>query len=444
MQLLKGIIKGKDMLKVASFKEKMEWYAKFLVAFLLIFIPCRNALELCLGTYVKVIPDVLILVLMLIFFVYKKGRVEFKIYDFIILLFLGLGFVNSVILNGISLYTYVFAVRSTMVYYILFFVIRNFEFDNKYIVLLTKILRYITYVLFVFGVIEKIGNKTVLFPQSVADNIIYADNFARVYSMFFNPNTYGAFLVLAFFVVIHYEKNSKDMVLYKIVTVASLLLSMSRSAILIFVIGLMAYGIVFKREMLLKKKFILHLLLILLSGILVYATCEKVTELLWYSEEEGTTTVYDRLEELHGEEIVAESNAVGRLFYVKTGLKIFKAHPLLGTGFGTYGSAASMSWEPPIYDKYGLEYGFYSDNEYIKDLVETGLVGILLLMAFCGSIIYAYRHNFFCVCLCVIFCWFGLFYNVLEVQIVSFLLWGVLGILSKEQKMQFADNGKDK
>ena len=422
------------MLRGISLKDKMELYVKFLIAFLMIFIPCRNALELSLGTYIKLIPDFLILLLFLVFLVYKKGRVDFKVYDFIILLFWGIGFVNTVVFQGVSLYTYIFAVRSAMVYYILFFVIRNFEFNNKYILLLTKILRYTTYVLFVLAIIEKIGNKTVLFPQSVAESIIYADNFARVYSMFFNPNTYGAFLVISFFVVIHYEKNVKDMVIYKITTLTSLLLSMSRSAILIFIVSLIAYGLVFKRKMLLNKKFIIHILVVLLASVVVYTVCEKATELVWYSDNGNSTTVYDRMEELKGKEIVEQSNAVGRLFYVKTGLKIFRDYPLLGTGFGTYGSAASMSWEPPLYEKYDLEYGFYSDNEYIKDLVETGIIGIVLLLAFCGSIIYAYRYNFFCVCLCVIFVWFGLFYNVLEVQIVSFLLWGFLGMLPQKQE----------
>lgn len=422
------------MLDAACVKRQLERYIKFLVIFLTIFIPCRNALELCMGTVVKLIPDILVLLLLLWFFLCKRGRVEFKLYDLILLLFLGLEFLNTVIFQGIGLYTYIFAVRSSMMYYILFFVIRNYEFDNKFMLLFAKVLRYITYILFVLGVIEKVGNKMILFPESVAESIIYADNYARVYSMFFNPNTYGAFLVLSFFLVIYYEKNAKDMTIYKIVVLVSLMLSMSRSAILIFAVGLIVYGIAFKRKILLNKKTVFDVLVIFLASVLIYAVCEKTTEWVWHSENGSSTTVYDRLEDLHGKEIINESNAVGRLFYVKTGLKIFKDYPVLGTGFGTYGSAASMSWKPPLYEKYDLDYGFYSDNEYIKDLVETGIVGIILLLAFCGSVIYSYRHNFFCVFVCLVFLWFGLFYNVLEVQIISFLMWGILGMLSKKQK----------
>ena len=424
------------MLKTENIGVGVEKFAKFLVLMLIVFIPARNVLELWLGTIIKIIPDVTILTLALLFFVYKKGRVKLRSYDYFIVLFLMIAFVNTVLIQKISVVTYIFEVRSIMVYYILFFVIREFEFEKEYMKMFTKLLRCITYVLFVFGVIEKLWDKMILFPYSVAETIIYADNYARVYSLFFNPNTYGAFLVISFFYVIHFEKEKKHM-LYKVITIASLLLSMSRSSILILMIGLGVYAIMFRKNIVFSKALIIQVTIIILSALMIYTACETIVSIRHHSYENGGddgegTSVLDRFSALKSEEIIEESNTDGRLFYLKTGLKVFKDYPVLGTGFGTYGSAASMNWEPPIYEKYQLKYGFYSDNEYIKDLVETGTVGVMCLLMFCVSLIYVYKNKYFSVFMCVVVAWFGLFYNVLEVQIVAFLFWTVLGIQGKK------------
>lgn len=422
--------------KVEHTRVSLDKYVKYLIIFLLVFIPSRNVLELWIGTPVKIIPDLMILILAMAFAIYKKGRIQVQKYDIFMLLFLCIAFINTVLIQKISLFIYVYEVRSIMVYYVLFMVVRNFEYEEKFILLLTRILRYITYVLFVLGLVEKFSDKMLLFPSSVAEGIMYADNYVRVYSMFFNPNTYGAFLVLAFFVVLYYEKGQQN-IMYKIITVASLLLSMSRSSILIFVIGILIYGWLFERNQIFTKKMIMQVVLIAVAGLAVYMACEKVTDLIhmWSDEGDGDrTSVFDRFNDLNGDKIVENSNTDGRLYYLKTGLQVFREAPVLGTGFGTYGSAASMNWEPPLYEKYNLKYGFYSDNEYIKDLVETGIVGVICLGLFCIDLLYHNKKNYFAVFMCTIVAWFGLFYNVLEVQIVAFLFWSVLGICRAENR----------
>ncbi len=473
----------KDMLRT-----KYELFMKGILLFLLLFIPFRNVLEIFIGTYVKLIPDMAILLLVIFFPVLYKEKIRIKLYDICIGLFLVVVFVNTVFVQGIDLTIYIFEVRSIMVYYLLFFVIRNFEFSLRYKLLICKIIRYITYVLLVLGVIEKLSRKTLLFPKNIAESIIYEDNFARVYSMFFNPNTYGAFLVLSFFIVIYFEKSK--LLLYKITVIVSLLLSMSRSSILLFAFFLTLYLIVIERKTILKNKKRLcgQALLIVCVSLLFYAACEYATDKISTAvqekenelalneeqnveqnietesnseyieesgtdkavneeyvadtseaaeetvEEEQTTTVYDRMGELNTEEIIEQSRTDGRLFFLEKGLEIFKDYPILGTGFGTYGSAASMNWEPPLYEKYELPYGFYADNEYIKDLVETGIIGCIIFGAFLLSILYDYRNKHFVVLFCIGIGWFGLFYNVFEVQIVAYLLWLLLGMEGRKNE----------
>lgn len=413
-------------------------YSKFLIIFLLIFIPIRNVLELYVGYIIKIIPDVLIFGLLLGYFISVKGKISIKLYDIIFGTFLVISIVNSVFFHEIPMAVCIFQIRSIVLYYIMFFVIRNYAFFEEFKVTVATVIRYVTYVLFVFGIVEKISLKTVLFPKSIAETIIYADNFSRVYSLFFNPNTYGAYLVLSFFIVLYFNNGERRLLTYKIVTVVSLLLSMSRSSLILFLMLLIGYVLFIIRDSLRdkKKELLWQMIIVMVVGILSYALCEKMAQREMFNGQhmKGETTVYERMKELGSEEIIEKSNTDGRLFYLKTGLRVFEEHPILGTGFGTYGSAASMNWKPPIYKQYDLKYGFYADNEYIKDLVETGIVGIILFGTFLISILYAFRKQSFCVLFCIGIGWLGLFYNVFEVQIVAFLLWSLLGVESKNEK----------
>ena len=63
---------------------------------------------------------------------------------------------------------------------------------------------------------------------------------------------------------------------------------------------------------------------------------------------------------------------------------------MIGTGFGTFGSAASLMITPDIYSKYNLSSDFYSDNEYIKVVVEAGIVGTIAFGLFILSLLYEF------------------------------------------------------
>ena len=453
-------------------KLKFEQYIQLVILFLMVFIPFRNLLEIVCGMYIKVLADVLVLSVVMLFLVLYVKNIKLKLYDVFLGAFLLLAFFNTVIIHHVSMKVYLFQVRSIILYYMLFFVIRHFELPENFIKRVCSTLRYITYILFFLGIIEKIGRKEWLFPAEIAESILYEDNFVRVYSMFFNPNTYGAFVVLAFIIVLFYE--NKKLFLYKSIVVASLLMSMSRSAMLLFVMFLLTYAFFVKRKQIRDNigYYLFQCVLIFFLGMIIYMASEyftiqlnasnsiveeensqeKVTEenfeiMLDTNEEitaqqsndneaeksievqnDNQTTVFTRMEELNSDDIITKSMTDGRLHYLLKGIEIFKNHPILGTGFGTYGSAASLNWNPPIYEKYNLTYGFYSDNEYIKELVETGVLGVGLLCAFFFLIFFENKSNKIIVLLLLSLSWLGLFYNVLEVQIVAFLFWLMLGL----------------
>ena len=51
-----------------------------------------------------------------------------------------------------------------------------------------------------------------------------------------------------------------------------------------------------------------------------------------------------------------------------------------------------------------------------------------------SSILYDYRNKRFVVLFCIGIGWFGLFYNVFEVQIVAYLLWLLLGMEGRKNE----------
>ena len=151
----------------------------------------------------------MILILLMGYVISQRGRVKIQLSDIIFCLFFLVALINTIFIKKISISIYIMEVRSLAVYYILYVVIRNYIFEQNYILKICKCLRGLTYLLFVLGMIEMLSSKMLLFPKSVAESIIYADNFSRMYGMFCNPNTYGAFLVLTFFFVIYHAKGEK-------------------------------------------------------------------------------------------------------------------------------------------------------------------------------------------------------------------------------------------
>jgi O-antigen ligase len=119
---------------------------------------------------------------------------------------------------------------------------------------------------------------------------------------------------------------------------------------------------------------------------------------------------------------------------VLTGIEILKDYPVFGTGFGTYGSAASLISSPEIYKTYNIFKNFYADNQYICILVETGIVGTIIALSFLISLFILYRKNYFVIIMFIIILWTGLFYNVFEIQIISLLFWTTLAINESKRK----------
>ena len=425
-----------ELVKKASF---------FLVLFLCVFIPVRSVLELYTHSLIKIIPDLLVIALFFWYAVVIRFRFQFYVHDWIILGFLLAAFVSSIFINKTGLIPYIFQVRSMGIYYILYFVLRNLDYGKKEFVITVNVLHIMSLLLLAFSIIEKVCSKTILFPQSIADGIIFATNFARTYSLFFNPNTYAVFTVFIIFMsiarrIVYGVKTSP--IMFGCLFMA-LLLSMSRSGFIIFFVGLFVitlFLVIKYKKSFPYKKWGISLIVAVVIGYGGYyaarwGTYEYHSLILQNSDKDNETItdsigmgVGDRIEETVSPGEIDNSSQSGRLYSVTKGFEIFHDYPILGTGFGTFGSAASMNFKPALADKYDLPFPFYSDMQYMTILVETGIIGSVLFLLFLGFILYKYHKSFILIFFCILFGWFGLFYNIFEVQIASVLFWVFLSL----------------
>ena len=166
---------------------------------------------------------------------------------------------------------------------------------------------------------------------------------------------------------------------------------------------------------------------VLLDGAVVRGEEVRQNSVIQNIEDSFGVTASDRFGELDDDKLYTAANN-GRLFALKLALRVWGDHPVVGTGFGTFGSSASLTWVPDIYYDYDMLEGFYADNQFACILVETGAVGFVLFLAFLLSTLWYHRRNLLKVIACVIIAWFGVFYNILEIQMGAMLLWTILSL----------------
>lgn len=422
----------------------------YFMIFLCFFIPLRSPIADLTFQSIKAIPDVIIVLLAFWYVISIRFRLRFKIYDIFFLAFLGAAFISTVFVNDVGLMPFIFQVRSIGIYYILFYIARDMHFETKQYIKLVKILQIVSLVLFAFAIIEKITSKTVLFPVELAESILSPTNFARVYSLLYNPNTFGLFIVLVLFasLCLDFYCNTKTNIFIYISFGVSIFMSMSRSTLIILFVGLaliLVQLIIDKKLAVAWKSLVKKAVIVVVSMTIIVGATNALSNLYYENvilksdklsqQQQGQVgnslgvSTGDRLSEMGTSDMYVSSSVDGRIFSVTKSIEVFKDHPVLGAGFGTFGSAASMNYKPAIYDQYDIPFPFYSDIEYAKILAENGVVGVVLFAAFLLSILWFYRKDRYKILICITIGWFGCFFNIFEVQIGAAFLWMTLSFV---------------
>lgn len=443
------------------------------IIFLVCFIPFREYISYYTISYIKFLPDIIIFVTFVFLLLFKKIKIRFSASDIIILLFALVTFITNICLNQRGILPFLLELRSLFLYYVLYYILRNTKIEINWN-LFSKVLSLVIFIVSIFSIVEKIFNKDFLFPNAWASSIVYKDNFARVYSVFNNPNTYATFIVLSFF-LLNYLEYYKDVKCYKFIYVLLLInlwLSASRSSMIILAMYILVYLILLIKNRN-KSKLLGLLIIVLISSICIFGI-SKMSNNYYFATvvDKKPAGVIDVIIDANGHrhnnplnpnsnkynsDIIDDiakresgglinrilslfkgniydlSTKDGRIYKIMVGIKVFKDYPVIGSGFGTFGDSASLMINPiDFYEKYDLEDNFYSDNQYLTIIVECGILGTVLMAAFVISLIIKYRKNI--LKLTVVFCIMilCLFYNTLEVQIAMFMFYLFLCLPEKE------------
>lgn len=410
----------------------------FLMVFLSIFVPFRELIALYTSSFIKFLPDLLIWSYAGFIIIKNKLKLNVKSYDLLFATFIIIGLISSLI-NGTSLLAYALQVRSISTMYVMFYILRNSSLDIEAFRKTGNTLMGVSLTLTSFALIEHISSKLWLFPAVWKDSIIYASNFARTYSLMNNPNTFAFFCYMVMLLVYFINRNNQKLIHYIFygLTFLAILVSASRSTLIVLVLffAFIIYdGIKAKSFKMFGR---LAALVVAAAVLLVPLDLVKtsVTENIGSGESVKNIAMLDRFEEIVSGTTVENSSENGRIFIIKQGLEIFADHPILGTGFGTYGSAGARMVTPELYKEYDLYKKFYSDNEYIKVFVETGLIGTIVYILFVLSLLKHCSDSKYKVVAFLSFLFIGMFYNIFEFQSICFVLYLIIAYINKENSL---------
>ena len=453
----------------------------FIVIIILsIFMPLREFLSLYLGQFIKFIPDILVLLLLLYYVIKNKFRVKLNLIDILFLGFILIGLIST-LYNHSSIIGFIAQARSISVMYALFFLLRKIPLNEKKYIMIFKIIFYTSIAFLIIAVGESITDKHLFFPLEWAQSIRFETNFARVYGILNNPNTFAIYLLLIMIMAWFLTEKGKMKVnwLYYYLCLTVIFLTSSRSTIILLIISIIFFVVwIFKHKKYFKLATLCFVLAASFSTIFLVNMGREVILIEFYNGEEiqyvpptdsgGSNedgepsypddkpndsqkpedesgknpddkeevgsqggSIIDRFEEMLSGETFINSLADGRVHNILLGLDIFKDNALLGTGFGTFGSAGSRIAGSHIYEEYNIEDQFYADNEYIKVLVEVGIVGTIIYIGFILVLGIMCLNSNYKILLYVLILFTGLFYNIFELQVLMFLIYLFLVILEK-------------
>src|SRR5258708_5678669 len=276
------------------------------------------------------------------------GKLLKPIVIFISILALSLIF-NSTKLNRTQIAVSASYILRWGMYASMYFVVKDLDFNFK---------KGLPYFMLASGFLIIIGGFIQYFIYPDLRNLYYLgwdEHLYRMFSSFLDPNFAGAFFVLYFlFVLVFFQKIKLKNYRYVLITIlilslVSILLTFSRSAYIMFFVGVLSL-------MSIKKQRKLFFLIVIFS-VGIFLTSKMVFK------SEGTNLLR-----------TASGNA--RLDSIGNAVVIFKDNPIFGVGFNSY-RYAQKRYGFINEDKRLIHSGAGTDNSFLFILATTGIVGFL-------------------------------------------------------------------
>lgn len=379
------------------------------ILLLLIYFPSRSFLtEINPG--LKLAGDLIIVVAFLKVALHLLMQKDWKrLFDFSIweLAFFGFLIVGSIsaLLTGVSIGAIIFQIRAFFITYLLFYSVKRLDITKDDIHKFVLVTFITALLLTIQGLVEKISLRTMLMPDTWVNRRLSPVNAGRIYGFLNNPNTMAVYLSFALVITFYLKKFSTGKLLWLVNTGLVLMagaftLTYSRGAWIAFGFGLLGYLFLGQNWKFLRTFLITFILAIVLVNIPATQLAEymKTTDLGKVErtgpvEDDQSLMEHERLKKTFELSTIELSQATGRLYIINKGFEIFKDHPIIGTGFGTFGDSATKSYSSPIYEKYGIWFDIYSDNQYIQIITQTGSIGVILFAIFLLGMLVVFWKN---------------------------------------------------
>ncbi|WP_318618240.1 O-antigen ligase family protein [Sporosarcina sp. YIM B06819] len=322
-----------------------------------------------------------------------KSLFTFKWFEWAFFAFLLFGSAIG-LAQGVLLSSVIFQVRTFIIMYLLYYIVSRMLLSEGWLKQLAWITVWTSMIVSIHGLIEKLSMRTLLLPDAWKYKTLSATNAVRIYGLTGNPNSLGLLLLFGIIAILFLQTIYKSEK-YKWLLMINLVLFLG-TFIMTYSRGTWISAAVFGAVFIVTTKNWKMLKRLALAGIasliLVYYPINFGVQLFAeYGHDELPPTsgsIGERFNETFDEKNLALMTESGRFFYIEKGFEVFKDNPVTGTGFGSYGGSATLSYGSPIYKFYGIRsdiYGgryFYSDNQYIQVIAETGVIGVALFAAF--------------------------------------------------------------
>lgn len=407
----------------------------------------------------KLVGDLMTFIVLIRLFVMNlkdwKKWFYFKPFELAFIAFIIFGAIIG-ILGGVSVGAVVFQVRTFVIMYILYYILSRVKVPNTFLPMLAWITIFSGAILFVQGIVEKVSSRSLLMPDVWMQKVLSATNAVRIYGLVNNPNTLALimfFAICAAFYLQWLYKGEKHRVALWICQIAftgMLILTLSRGTWIVAIVFFVIFILLTR-----KWRLLLNVAITVVAAVVIIYLPTNWGVLAFDKIDFGSTDggdpitggIGNRFKETLDEENLALMSESGRVFYIKKGFEVFFDHPVTGTGFGSFGGSATLSYGSPIYEEYGIRsdiYGgknFYSDNQYIQVIAETGAIGVLLFAAFLLlmlGMMWKERHTTYAKYLMGLWfatCAAGCFYNIWELKVYTMVFFILLGIFAAQQKL---------
>ncbi|SDM54703.1 O-antigen ligase family protein [Sediminibacillus halophilus] len=329
-----------------------------------------------------------------------RSLVKFQWFELAFFAFCFIGAVSALV-SGVSITALVLQLRSFLLFYLVYYVVKRMDITKQDIARFLWATMILAVVICLHGLVEKLSLRGWLLPPTWENMPLSAINRIRIYGLIGNPNLLAYYLSFAFILTLFLRSYLQGKMVW-VANIALVLymgvwfLTYSRGTWLAFAVGLLIYIALTRHWRILRTTIVTLAAGIIFIGVpanMLASTIEasdfgqtQRSTQKQYDERDGGFT--DRMRETFNDDAVEGSKRAGRLYIIKKGWTIFQDNPVIGTGFATFGDSATLNAGSPIYEDYNIEREFYSDNQYIQVIVQTGIFGVIVFAVFLLNMLY--------------------------------------------------------